>query len=335
MGSPSQAVGPILTNPGRGRREPTRPERCMVDDDRSEEGRRLDEADLIARARAGESAAYADLVAQHRPAALRVAALVLGDPAEAEDAVQEASVKAYAALARFRDGAPFRPWLLQIVANEARNRRRAAGRRADLARRAGDARRPFDERGAVARGGGARGRAAGRPGARARRPARGGPSGHRGALLPRAIRGRDGGRAGLAARDGQVAPLARARPAAQRPGRQSAAAAGAAGRSGGHSAEVRRAVADRLGLRGIEIVHTPFGPAPTATPEVGAGAARTGAIATASPPAGGPPEAGEGATRPRGDPTSAAGDGTFRAGPGANAEPTRSATASATGRPGR
>jgi hypothetical protein len=41
-------------------------------------------------------------------------------------------VKAWSALHRFRPGAPFRPWILQIVANEARNRRRAAGRRAHL-----------------------------------------------------------------------------------------------------------------------------------------------------------------------------------------------------------
>ena len=40
------------------------------------------------------------------------------------------------ALGRFREGAPFLPWLLQIVANEARNRRRSAGRRAHLALRA-------------------------------------------------------------------------------------------------------------------------------------------------------------------------------------------------------
>jgi RNA polymerase sigma factor (sigma-70 family) len=56
--------------------------------------------------------------------------------AEAEDAAQEALVKAYYALNRFRPDAAFRPRLLQIVANTARNRRRAAGRRARLALRA-------------------------------------------------------------------------------------------------------------------------------------------------------------------------------------------------------
>ena len=59
-----------------------------------------------------------------------------GNAADAEDAAQEGFVKAYRALGRFRAGAPFRPWLLQIVANEARNRRRSAGRRAGLALRA-------------------------------------------------------------------------------------------------------------------------------------------------------------------------------------------------------
>ena len=45
-------------------------------------------------------------------------------------------VKAYRALWRFRAGADFKPWLLRIVANEARNRRRSAGRRSALALRA-------------------------------------------------------------------------------------------------------------------------------------------------------------------------------------------------------
>ena len=72
----------------------------------------------------------------HQDIAFRVACLAGGSAAEAEEAAQEAFVKAWRALDRFRAGAPFRPWLLAIVANEARNRRRAAGRRAGLALRA-------------------------------------------------------------------------------------------------------------------------------------------------------------------------------------------------------
>ena len=67
--------------------------------------------------------------------AFRTAYLIAGDAAEAEDAAQEGFVKAFYALGRFRAGAPFRPWVLQIVANEARNRRRSAGRRTALVMR--------------------------------------------------------------------------------------------------------------------------------------------------------------------------------------------------------
>ena len=70
--------------------------------------------------------------------AFRTACLILGDAGEAEDACQEAFVKAYRALDRFRTGSPFRPWLLTVVANEARNRRKAAGRRAGLVLRAAE-----------------------------------------------------------------------------------------------------------------------------------------------------------------------------------------------------
>jgi RNA polymerase sigma factor (sigma-70 family) len=72
----------------------------------------------------------------HQAVAFRTAYLITGDASEAEDAAQEAFVKAYRALGRFRPGAPFRPWLLTVVANEARNRRKAAGRRTSLALRA-------------------------------------------------------------------------------------------------------------------------------------------------------------------------------------------------------
>jgi RNA polymerase sigma factor (sigma-70 family) len=100
------------------------------------EGRPLEESELIARARAADPRAFGELVQRYQEVAFRTAYLVTGDAAEAEDAAQDAFVKAYNALDRFRAGEPFRPWLLQIVANEARNRRKAAGRRATLALRA-------------------------------------------------------------------------------------------------------------------------------------------------------------------------------------------------------
>ena len=76
--------------------------------------------------------------------AFRTAYVIAGDASDAEEAAQDGFVKAYRALGRFRRGAPFRPWLLQIVANEARNRRRSAGRRANLALRAAEEVRPGD-----------------------------------------------------------------------------------------------------------------------------------------------------------------------------------------------
>lgn len=77
---------------------------------------------------------------RYQEIAFRTAFVITGTAAEAEDAAQEAFVKAYFALPRFRVGAPFRPWLLRIAANEARNRRTAASRRIGLALRAADAR---------------------------------------------------------------------------------------------------------------------------------------------------------------------------------------------------
>lgn len=74
----------------------------------------------------------------HQTVAFRTAFMITGDAAEAEDAAQEAFVKVYRTLERFRSGAPFRPWLLTVVANEARNRRRAAGRRMGLTVRAAE-----------------------------------------------------------------------------------------------------------------------------------------------------------------------------------------------------
>ena len=99
------------------------------------EGRPREEDELVEQARRGNVAAYEELVQRYQGIAFRTAYVIAGSAADAEEAAQDGFVKAYRALGRFRHGAPFRPWLLQIVANEARNRRRSAGRRANVALR--------------------------------------------------------------------------------------------------------------------------------------------------------------------------------------------------------
>jgi RNA polymerase sigma factor (sigma-70 family) len=90
----------------------------------------------VRRAREGDAEAYGELTARHRPAALRVATVVLGAPEGADDVVQQAVERAWRTIGRFEAGRAFRPWLLRIVANAARNDRRSRGRRAHLAVRA-------------------------------------------------------------------------------------------------------------------------------------------------------------------------------------------------------
>ena len=96
--------------------------------------RAIDDAEAIARARDGDLDAYAVLVARYTLRAHR-AAFLLGAGEESDDVVQEAFVKAFRHLSRFRAGEPFAPWLLRIVANETRNVTRSRRRRAALALR--------------------------------------------------------------------------------------------------------------------------------------------------------------------------------------------------------
>lgn len=94
----------------------------------------MEEAELVERARSGDVGAYEQLVLRYQDLAVRTAYVIAG-AADAEDAAQEAFVKAYYSLSGFRSGASFRPWLLRIVANEAINRRRADRRKGNLALR--------------------------------------------------------------------------------------------------------------------------------------------------------------------------------------------------------
>ena len=96
------------------------------------EGPPADDSVLIARAVRGDSAAYEEIVQRYQQVAFRTAYVITGSAPDAEDAAQEGFVKAYRALGRFREGAGLRPWLLKIVANEARNRIRSTGRRQQL-----------------------------------------------------------------------------------------------------------------------------------------------------------------------------------------------------------
>jgi len=106
--------------------------------------RPLDDVELVERARRGDLRAWETIVRSYQGIAFRTAYLLSGSTGDAEEAAQDGFVKAYRALGRFRRGAPLRPWLLRIVANEARNRRRSAGRREALALRAAAADRPGD-----------------------------------------------------------------------------------------------------------------------------------------------------------------------------------------------
>lgn len=86
------------------------------------------DAALVKRARQGNPEAWEALVRLYQEPVFRLAYLILGDAADAEDVAQETFVRAYLALDRFDTERPLRPWLLSIGANLARNRRRSLGR---------------------------------------------------------------------------------------------------------------------------------------------------------------------------------------------------------------
>jgi RNA polymerase sigma factor (sigma-70 family) len=101
-----------------------------------------DEDALVARAKGGDTRAFEAIVERHQAIAFRTAWMITRSSADAEDAAQEGFLKAYRALDRFREGSPFRPWLLTIVANEARDRRAASARSERLTVREVEERRP-------------------------------------------------------------------------------------------------------------------------------------------------------------------------------------------------
>ena len=86
-------------------------------------GDRAEQA-LIARAKAGDSIAYEQLLGPAIRSASRLAFAMLHDRSEAEDAFQESALRAWRRLRNLRDGSPFQPWFIGIVANQCREIRR-------------------------------------------------------------------------------------------------------------------------------------------------------------------------------------------------------------------
>lgn len=90
------------------------------------------DAALIVRVLAGDVEAYSPLVNRHYEACARYARRMLGNAQDAEDALQETFLRAYAALGRYHERDRFRAWLFSILANQCRS---LARRRSRLARR--------------------------------------------------------------------------------------------------------------------------------------------------------------------------------------------------------
>jgi RNA polymerase sigma factor (sigma-70 family) len=80
---------------------------------------------LVALARAGDRAAFGRLIEDHLTAARRLALAAVGQPSDADEAVQEASVAAWTRLHALNDPAAFRGWFMRIVWRKAIDRRRS------------------------------------------------------------------------------------------------------------------------------------------------------------------------------------------------------------------
>lgn len=90
---------------------------------------RTTDRELVARAQRGDSRAFGVLMKKCRPRLARLLSRFVRDPAEVEDVMQEAFLKAYRGLAAFRGDSAFYTWLYVIGVNTARNYLKAMDRR--------------------------------------------------------------------------------------------------------------------------------------------------------------------------------------------------------------
>ena len=84
----------------------------------------MTDEELVALARHGDADAFDQLVSRHQSAVYRAALAALRIPEDAEEAAQDAFVRGWRSLDRFRGGASFRTWILTIAWNRAITRRR-------------------------------------------------------------------------------------------------------------------------------------------------------------------------------------------------------------------
>lgn len=101
-----------------------RPAACAV----ANTGLDDEQARLVTRARAGDAEAFGALIDLHGRAARRVALVALGNPADADEAVQDACLTAWRRVQSLEDPAAFRAWLLRITWRKALDRRRSVVR---------------------------------------------------------------------------------------------------------------------------------------------------------------------------------------------------------------
>ena len=93
-------------------------------------GDREIDQELVERAQRGDKRAFGLLVEKYQRKLARLLSRFVRDPAEVEDVTQEAFIKAYRALPKFRGDSAFYTWLYRIGINTAKNYLMAAGRRA-------------------------------------------------------------------------------------------------------------------------------------------------------------------------------------------------------------
>jgi RNA polymerase sigma-70 factor (ECF subfamily) len=91
-----------------------------------------DDATAIRRCGTGDMRGLDALMARHQVSALRLAYLLTGDRAHAEDVVQDSFLQAFRSMRRFRPERPFAPWLQAIVTHVARQRTRSIARRHEI-----------------------------------------------------------------------------------------------------------------------------------------------------------------------------------------------------------